>query len=132
MTITLATWDSPPRPGTFGYEEFKIAFDEFLRARDVHVKKKSASEIQKIEDRGGRRRWEPSLLGIPENGVYDIGQDPSSKLMPFQVSVKRKEARSAEYINLIIYATSRLKVSTGCVETGSVISIVFLRTKWDW
>lgn len=94
LTVILATWDSPPRPGTFGYEEFKIAFDEFLRARDVHVKKKSASEIQKIEDRSGRRRWESSVLGIPENGVYDIGQDPSSKLMPFQVSVKRNRHAS--------------------------------------
>ena len=89
--MCIATWDSPPRPEEFGYEDFKAAYEDFLYARTVQVKKKTASEIQKIDNRGGRRRWDREILGIPEvenpeTATYDIGQDPANKLLPFQVS----------------------------------------------
>ena len=78
-----ATWDSPPRPGELGYHEYCRAFKSFLFARTVTVERRSPSFYKTLDESGGRFA---SKLKIPSDGMYDIGQDEKSKLMPFQVS----------------------------------------------
>ena len=79
-----ATWDSPPRPGELGYHEYCRAFKSFLFARTVTVERRSSSFYKTLDESGGRFA---SKLKIPSDGMYDIGQDAKSKLMPFQVSI---------------------------------------------
>ncbi|KAH8119925.1 hypothetical protein DFH11DRAFT_1557318 [Phellopilus nigrolimitatus] len=79
------SWDSPPRPETFGYSAYRRAFKYFLLSRSVIVKKKSNSEVERFEKRNGKKKWDSTSLGVPEDGKYDIGQDEMLKLMPFQV-----------------------------------------------
>ncbi|KAI5124175.1 hypothetical protein M0805_000981 [Coniferiporia weirii] len=80
-----ATWDSPPRPGSFGYVQFEYAYNYYLLSLSVEVKRKSASEIERFENRDGKTKWDSALLGVPESGRYDIGQDAQLRLLPFQV-----------------------------------------------
>lgn len=49
------------------------------------MKKKGAAEIEYIESRDIREKWNVKTLGIGTSAAHDIGQDKVSTLMPFQV-----------------------------------------------
>ncbi|EAU92718.2 SHREC complex subunit Mit1 [Coprinopsis cinerea okayama7 len=76
------SWDSPPRRGEPGYDAFARAFKRFLHSRTVLVPKRKPAEQDKFDNRplngyGKYRLKDPAGL--------ELGQDPSLKLMPFQV-----------------------------------------------
>lgn len=78
------TWDSPPQSGDPGFAAFESALSRFIRSRDVLIYIKSNAQTLLYESRGGTK-WKPSILGIPDDNSYDIGQDKSLTLMDFQV-----------------------------------------------
>lgn len=87
--LSVATWDSPPHQGAQRYAEFEHAFKSYLSSRDVDVKKKSKAEVEALEKRLGQKSWKREHLGVPEDGLYDIGQDKNLSLFDFQVIFSR-------------------------------------------
>jgi chromodomain-helicase-DNA-binding protein 4 len=81
LEIRLASWDSPPRRGDFGYAAFEVAFQRFLVSRSVTVPspKKAAGSDKRPKD-DFRRKY--MLKG---DAQPDLGQSNHLKLMPFQV-----------------------------------------------
>lgn len=51
------------------------------------VAKKSRKDIELFESRFGKRTWNSAFLGISEEG-YDMGQDKSLTLLPFQARAR--------------------------------------------
>ena len=81
----LATWDSPPRRSSSEYGPFELAFKRFVDSRSVVVPKYSKRELEEQETKRGAKNWKPSVLGVPDNDTFDIGQR-DARLMDFQVS----------------------------------------------
>jgi chromodomain-helicase-DNA-binding protein 4 len=80
--VILASWDAPPRPGESGYEAFLNAFKRFIHSRTVFVRKLKPAEEKKFEDRpaGGFGKYR-----LRDPGGLELGQEPSLKLLHFQV-----------------------------------------------
>jgi len=79
----LATWDSPPRPGEFGYLAFEAAFKGFLNSRTVTVPLYTKKQIAELDSRpldGFRKKYM-----LKDDEQPDVGQSSQLKLMPFQV-----------------------------------------------
>ncbi|KAF5323433.1 hypothetical protein D9611_005738 [Ephemerocybe angulata] len=78
-----ASWDSPPRRGEPGYSAYVTAFKRYLRARDVMVPIPDKKYVDAFENRRPddfRRKY-----ALKDPAGLKLGQDPSLKLMPFQV-----------------------------------------------
>lgn len=117
LIFDSGTWDSPPLPGEAGYAAFRSAFQHYTDSRSVIVHKMDRRMIQAMESRGGRT-WNSIKLGIPESGVYDIGQtDSKFKLLDFQV---RFYANSNQMKKLMMQIFCRCLESTGYAEIGGI------------
>ena len=79
----VGSWDTPPRPGEFGFQSFQNAFKRFLKSRTVWIRRRNKQEAKAFDD----RKKEPYPFVIRE--IPDLGQSPGLKLMPFQVRVYR-------------------------------------------
>lgn len=79
-----ASWDSPPRRGEPGYEAFATAFKRYVHGRTVQVPIHDKKYIATFENRPLDEFRRKHALRDPAG--LDLGQDPSLKLMPFQVS----------------------------------------------
>lgn len=78
----LATWDSPPRHGKFGYAAFETAFIRFVESRKVKIPKKA---LTSIEDRPTGMYKKKYALNREKGEQPVLGQDKALTLMPFQV-----------------------------------------------
>lgn len=74
-----ATWDSPPRPNESGFPAFKAAFRKFIVARDIKDPKRTTNDDKREKNEYKREH------ALREGEQPQLGQDPSLKLMPFQV-----------------------------------------------
>lgn len=83
---TLATWDCPPKKNDSSYTAYENAFRTLIQSRAVRVQLLSKQRAEEFDMRGGRKRWDPSIAGIPQDNEYDIGQAEHLKLIDFQVS----------------------------------------------
>lgn len=75
----VGSWDSPPRPGEFGYQSFQNAFRRFLKSRTVWIPRRSKQDAKTFDERKTGSR------GFAVKGTPDLGQSPDLNLMPFQV-----------------------------------------------
>jgi len=75
----LGSWDTPPRPGEFGFQSFQNAFKRFLESRTVWIRRRNRQEAKAFDDR--KKESCPFVL----KGTPNLGQSPELKLMPFQV-----------------------------------------------
>ena len=80
----LATWDSPPRPGTAGYAAFEKAFNRFVASRRVQVPTQKSSLLTKARPEHEYKR--KYALSKADDVQPNLGQGNQLKLMPFQVS----------------------------------------------
>ncbi|KAJ7107605.1 SNF2 family DNA-dependent ATPase [Mycena crocata] len=79
LTYDEATWDSPPRPTDSGYHAFTTALRRFIASREVWIPTTAKHGLSnRSKDGYGRYRIEAA-------SELDLGQDPSFKLMDFQV-----------------------------------------------
>jgi hypothetical protein len=94
LTISLATWDSPPRPNDPGYSAFKTALARFIASREVYIPEggKPAKHDRKAEGYSRDR--------IEDASELDIGQDPAFQLMDFQVFSFTKIVQSLKLTTL--------------------------------
>ncbi|TFK56559.1 hypothetical protein OE88DRAFT_1730039 [Heliocybe sulcata] len=79
MGYDEATWDSPPRKGEFGWEEYRKAFQRLIESRSVVVLSDPKTKSTRAPD-GFRKRH-----AFKEGDQPSLGQDPGLALMPFQV-----------------------------------------------
>ncbi|KAF4623265.1 hypothetical protein D9613_002145 [Agrocybe pediades] len=77
-----ATWDAPPSIGDKNYKAFETAFNRFVDAQDVVVPKNNKKYWDTFDKRN-KDDYRKHVLKDASN--LDLGQDPSLKLMPFQV-----------------------------------------------
>ena len=73
------SWDTPPRPGEFGFQSFQNAFRRFLESRKVWILRRNKQDAKVFDD----RKKGTSSIKIEE--TLPLGQSPDLKLMPFQV-----------------------------------------------
>ncbi|KAJ7487418.1 SNF2 family DNA-dependent ATPase [Mycena galericulata] len=79
LTYDEATWDSPPRPDEHGYLPFKKALGRFIASRSVFIRDgRNSVKHDRVHDGYAELR-------IKEASELELGQDPSFKLMDFQV-----------------------------------------------
>ncbi|KAJ7786129.1 SNF2 family DNA-dependent ATPase [Mycena metata] len=79
LTYDEATWDSPPRPSEPGYSAFKTALARFIASHEVNIPDNSKPAMHNRVAEGY------SKDRIQDASELDLGQDPSFKLMDFQV-----------------------------------------------
>ncbi|KAJ7706367.1 SNF2 family N-terminal domain-containing protein [Mycena rosella] len=84
LTYDEATWDSPPRPDGSGYLAFKTALIRFIASRTVYIPLRDGAKGTKgkFENRVKDGYHKFRLENASE---LRLGQDPSFKLMDFQV-----------------------------------------------
>ena len=87
---SLATWDTPPLEEDGDYSAFEAAFRGFIQSRKIRIPLMSKQRAADFDERGGRKRWDPTVVGISESGTYDIGQADQLKLIDFQVTLKTR------------------------------------------
>lgn len=75
----VGSWDTPPRPGEFGYQPFQNAFKRLLNSRAVQIPRRNKRQAKEFDDRS-KGDYSLDIEGTP-----DLGQSPDLKLMPFQV-----------------------------------------------
>lgn len=81
VLTSVGSWDTPPRPGEFGFQSFQKAFKRFLNARTVWIPRRNKQQAKAFDDRE-EGSYPPIAKGTPS-----LGQSPDLKLMPFQVRV---------------------------------------------
>ena len=83
-TLTyVGSWDTPPRPGDFGYRSFQNAFKRFIQSGDVWIPRRNKQEGKAFDDR--KKGLRPFVI----NETPDLGQTSDLKLMSFQVCLLR-------------------------------------------
>ncbi|KAJ7042418.1 SNF2 family DNA-dependent ATPase [Mycena alexandri] len=79
LTYDEATWDSPPRPSEPGYSAFKTALARFVASHEVNIPDgPKPAKHNRVKEGYSKDR-------IQDASELDLGQDPSFKLMDFQV-----------------------------------------------
>ncbi|KAJ4485941.1 SNF2 family DNA-dependent ATPase [Lentinula aciculospora] len=78
-----ATWDAPPKATDPAYPAFQQALKRFSQAREVQVEKYSKEKLSVFLDR--QKDFFRKKLALKGADELDLGQDPTLKLMPFQV-----------------------------------------------
>jgi hypothetical protein len=81
----VATWDSPPREGKYGYLAFETAFRKFVNSRQVHVMKLTKDEFKALENRPKDEYKRKYALNREQGEQPILGQSKQLSLMPFQV-----------------------------------------------
>ncbi|KAJ6604478.1 SNF2 family DNA-dependent ATPase [Mycena vulgaris] len=82
LTYDEATWDSPPRSVEPGYLAFKTALSRFIASRKVYIPIRDGAKGTKFDSRLKEGYSKHVLKNASE---LKLGQDPSFKLMDFQV-----------------------------------------------
>ncbi|KAJ7492793.1 SNF2 family DNA-dependent ATPase [Mycena latifolia] len=82
LTYDEATWDSPPRSGGPGYLAFKTALRRFIASRTVYIPLRDGAKGTKFDNRTKEGYGKHVLKDASD---LNLGQDPSFKLMDFQV-----------------------------------------------
>ena len=77
----VGSWDTPPRPGEFGFQSFQNAFRRFIKSRTVRIPRRNKQDAKAFDDR------KKGACSIAVEGTPDLGQSSDLKLMPFQVCV---------------------------------------------
>jgi len=80
----IATWDAPPRPeDEKNYKAFETAFNRYVDSQSVVIPKNNKKYWDTFDN---RNKDDYRKHALKDASNLDLGQDPSLKLMQFQVS----------------------------------------------